>query len=388
MHTFGIDHRSAGATLIAQLGRDPDALLDQVTADEAVRGAVVLATCARTEVYVDASRFHDAQRPVIEALTATTGMARSDVAALTRAHRGLDALEHLFRVASGLESTVVGEEQVLGQVRDALRRARTRRATTRSLDMAFENAVRVSREARPLIIRPASTSIAGVAIDRATRLLNRPIGIALVLGTGAFADLSAAELRARGAHTVLVHSPSGRTLPGQECVTAAELPMAVALADAVIGASGHGTPVLTEAVVTQALRHRAGPLAVLDLAPGDIDGPIRDLPDVQVTGLDDVRASAVGTAAADAHVRREAEALLPRITDGQLDEVITALRSHVEAAAARVGDPEAREAMRRLTNTLLHEPTQRARLAAQQGELDRFRSAVEILFGSSSGSAA
>lgn len=388
MLVFSVDHRQADAALIASLGRDRDALLDLVLRDESVRGAVVLSTCARIEVYVDASRFHDAQRAVVRAWSVIADRPEGEITSRAVTRRGAPALEHLFRVASGLESTVVGEDQVVGQVRDALKHARRRGATTRGLDMAFENAVRVSREARPLIVSRSATSIAGVALEMAARDLGRRVGLALVIGTGSFGELCTSELRSRGVHTVWVLSPSGRTVPGAECLTWDELPVALSLVDVVIAASGHGKAVLTEELVLEVLPQRALPLYVLDLAPGDVAAGVHDLPDVIVTGLDDIRVSAAATGRADALVRSEAEGLLPRIADSQLDEVITALRAHVEAAAARVADPEVGEAMRRLTNTLLHEPTQRARLAAQHGELERFRSAVEILFGAPAGSVA
>jgi glutamyl-tRNA reductase len=390
IYLIGVDRYRARAATIAALGHDADALLRRLLGNQGVHGAVVLATCARVEVYVDAPRYHDAHRAVLEAWAASCAVPVHEINQMATTLRGAGAVEHLFRVASGLESAVVGEDQIVGQVRSALRQARLHGATTRTLDMAFENAVRVSRQARPLLVQQANrpASVAGAAIDQAISALGHAPGIALVIGTGRFAATCVTELIDRGAHTILVHSPSGRpTRLGAE-VTGPELGTALALADVVIAASGHGLPVLTASLVDQAQVGRARPLAVLDLAMGDVDPSIQANPDVLVIGLDDVRSDTMVTEAADAHVREQAAALTLRIADRELDEVIITLRSHVEAAAARAGDPGADENLRRLTSTLLHEPTLRARRAAQSGDLERFRSAVEMLFGTSVGTPA
>lgn len=386
MLVVGIDHYRTSAATIASVGRDPGALLEAVLESPAVRGAVVLATCARVEVYGDAVQFHRAQRDISARLAAATGLS-GDLfdAGMITTRRGPAALEHLFRVTTGLESAVVGETQITGQVREALHAARSRGATTRTLDIAFQNAVRVSRQARRHL---AATSLAEAALDRATQASGRAPGIGLIIGTGSFASTCASALRARGTHTLLAHSRSGRELSGASSVSEDELVTALALADVVVAASGRGTPVLTSAVVEAASRQRSAPLVILDLAAGDVSPGATAVPDTTVIGLDDLAASASGAEAAAEVVRAETAALMPRIAGDELDDIIVALRSHVESVAEAVSTPETADAVRRLASALLHEPTQRARAAAHHGDLDRFRAAVETIFGVGSGSPA
>ncbi len=387
MLVLGIDHRDASAATIARLGRGVDALVRRLSDEPTVRGVVVLSTCARVEAYLDCARFHDAHRAFVDALAEGADLPAVHVAALTRSHRGVDALEHLFRVTTGLESAVVGEVQVAGQVRDALAAARAVGTTTRPLDIGFENAIRVSRLARERLAADAS-SIAAAALDtvseRAPRL---PMGQALVIGTGDFAVTCVRELRSRGVHTVLVHSPSGREVPvgvADGVVTSDELPLALTLSDIVVCASGQSGPVVTDVLAEEALIARAAPLVLVDLAAtGDVARSLDGHADVILVRIDDVRRLALGTDAAAEVVAQEAASLYPRIEGREVDDVIVALRQHVRTVAGidTSADPAVAEAVHRITQALLHTPTLRAREAAQSGELERYRTALETVFG-------
>jgi glutamyl-tRNA reductase len=386
MQVIGIDHHRTDATTIARLGRAADALRAALADDPAVSGFVVLATCARVEAFVDSPRAHEAQRTFVGALADASGITREDLAVRVRVHRGPDALEHAFRVTTGLESAVVGEAQITGQVRAALVTARAHGTVTRSLGMALENAVRVSRQARPLL-GSTSTSIAEVALDLLPA--TQGVGTALVIGTGAFARECAASLRARGAHTVWSHSPSGRTepMPGADgTITADELPHAIGLSDVVVAASGSVRVVVSKALAEEAARHAARGIVIADLAGGsDIDPAVAEVPAVTLIRLDDVTRSAGGIDAASDLVREEALALFPRLASSDLDDLLVALRRVVEQSVVdgtdAIGDAESGAAQRRLTQALLHEPMQRARAAARDGRLDQFRAALETVFG-------
>jgi glutamyl-tRNA reductase len=387
MLVLGIDHHDASAATVARLGRAADTLAQQLAEESSVRGVVVLRTCARLEAYLDVSRFHDVHRAFIGAVARGADLPIERVASLTRSHRGHQALEHLFRVTAGLESAVVGEVQIAGQVREALNMSRSRGTTTRPLDIGFENAIRVSRQARRCLDAPAASVIAAALDMVFTPSPPVPMGQALVIGTGEFARICVDEVRARGAHTVLVHSPSGRTLPdgmADGFVTADELPLALALTDVVIGASGGGRTVVTEELAEQALLGRAAPLILVDLAAADdVARSLDHRADVILVRIDDVRRQALGADAAAAIISREATALYPRIEGREVDDVIVALRQHVHSLADvdSAADPAVAEAVRRITQSLLHTPTVRAREAAQSGELERYRSALEMVFG-------
>lgn len=315
------------------------------------------------------------------------GTERELGATMLRSLRGTDALEHLFRVSSGLESAVVGEDQVSGQVRDALLEARARGTSTRSLDLAFENAIRVSRLARAMLSNHAS--VAGAALNELDARGHAAYGTALVIGTGAFASACISELRKRGAHTVWAHSPSGRDeLPEgvDHLISTHELASALALSDIALTASGHGPDVITTAVANQALTLRGSRLVLVDLAAsGDVEASVDDHPDIDVLRIGDVAQDSAGAHAAALAVRHEARALYPRLEDGELDDVIVSLRQHVQSLAeAELGpssDAAAADAARRITQALLHAPTEGARAAAANGELDRYRGALEAVFG-------
>ena len=378
MHVFSLDHASLHATTIAELGARVSDLYARLDAEPSVRGVVVLATCARVEAYVDASSFHGPQRIFVD-------MVGVDPALIT-SRRGLEGLEHLFRVASGLESAVVGEAQISGQVKDAILGSRARGQSTRTLDVAFENALRVSRKARALLSH--QPSMAGAALD-SLHDIEPAYGTTLVIGTGSYAEACIAELRERGSHTVLVHSPSDRReVPegADHLVAVHELASALALSDVTVTASGHGPDVITRDVASAALALRSTPLVLVDLAgSGDVATDLDDEPNVRVVRIADIAQDGGGTSAASTLVRNEARVLYPRIEGGELDDLIVRLRQHVhDVAQAELGataDPAAVEAIRRVTQALLHDPTQRAREAAANGELERYRTALETVFG-------
>ncbi len=163
------------------------------------------------------------------------------------------------------------------------------------------------------------------------------------------------------------------------------------LADVVVSASGSGRVVITDAVAEQALSGRAAPLVLVDLAAaGDVSRTLDHHADVILVRIDSVRSQAAGAEAAATIAASEAAALYPRIEGREVDDVIVALRQHVQAAAgpASASDPAVAEAVRRITQALLHAPTVRAREAARAGELEHYRSALETVFGISGSSVA
>lgn len=363
MLVFGVDRRHADLRAIAAAGADPIRIMAALRSSPGVRGVVVLATCARVEAYVDASRFHDVQN------------AFADAVPLPGHHaRGIDALDHLFRVTAGLESAVVGETEVLGQVRRAVRDARAAGATTAALDRAFDTAVRVGRSARTLL--SDQTGLAAVALDLQSRTMTDCV---LVVGTGDLARRVVAEAQSRGIRA-LVHSPSGRPAPAADgVVDAAGLEDALAAVDLVVSASGRGARPLQAEILEAARHRRRRPLLLVDLA-GREDIPT--LAGWTVVRLADVARDDARAQAAGRMVRREAERAAPRIVDGELDALITQLRSHIAARLTAVWGESAMadDTVRRAVNALLHEPTERARRAAAAGDLPRYRACVEALF--------
>jgi glutamyl-tRNA reductase len=397
MIAFSIDHHRATSEQLALLSRGWHDIAGLVMKSPSVVGTVVLATCARLEVYVDATQYHPASDAVTEALLITSGMSPAEVADVMQVHRGVAALEHLFSVASGLRSRVIGEDQVVGQVSAALARARAESTATRSLTMAFQNAVRVSRlvRARDGLDR----SLIGALLDTIARPDRpNPAGThdrmtALVIGTGAYARVAVNALLSRGYSSIGVMSPSGRavTLDGANSVPRDALADHLVTSDVVIGCSGHGTPVVTRELALQVLDLRGRPLVAIDVAlRPDIDPALDPHPGMRILRTSDAPAGQGGSGIDDAGrlIAGEARALAPRMTGGELDELITAMRTHVQRLAAdevqRVDDPghaaAVEHALHRFTQALLHTPTARARESAATERLDGFRHAVGWVF--------
>ena len=173
---------------------------------------VVVATCNRLEIYLDAVRFHDAIDEVTAVVAAVDRHPRDEVSGLLKVRVGAPVAAHLFTVAAGLDSMVVGEAEIGGQVARAFRDAQAAGTASPAINLLFQSAARTAKQvATDTGLGAAGRSVASVALDIAARS-RRPSTVRgpLVIGTGAYARVVAAELRARGCAELSVFSPSGR----------------------------------------------------------------------------------------------------------------------------------------------------------------------------------
>ncbi|WP_413452590.1 glutamyl-tRNA reductase [Georgenia phoenicis] len=383
------DHAGDGAGSL-----DPDA-------DCGIGGAVVLATCNRLEIYLDAEYPATAADHVRHALARASGLGTGEVADSTVVLEGDGATRHLFEVASGLDSMVVGEREIVGQVRRSLDAARQAGLTTPLLERTFQHASRTSREvAVATDLARAGASVASVALDLAGRRLAGER--ALLVGTGAYAGVALAALRARGVHDVEVWSASGRAAAfaeSHDAVAVDDLGAALARADIVVTCRGTGTVVLDTTSVVAALAVRTGDeeLVVVDLALNhDVDPAVRELPGVRLIDLETVRSQLPPTAAAEVEHARELvsrglERLGADLASRVVDDAVVALRRRVEDAVAeeltrlpaegQVSSEEAARALRRLAARLLHTPTVHARTAARDGRAEEHVEALKQVLG-------
>ncbi|MFH5821604.1 glutamyl-tRNA reductase [Georgenia sp. AZ-5] len=400
-----------------------------VAARPAVRGAVVLATCNRFELYLDAGTDpEEVARAAHEAVARASGADVADVARLMRTASGEEAVQHLFEVASGLDSMVVGEREITGQVRRALSAARSEGITSPLLEQTLQRATRTSRQvAVATDLARAGRSVVAVALDLAGARLaalacerdggtlpadphQGPVPRAswagrrvLLVGTGSYAGASLAALRERGATDVQVWSASGRAQAFAEShgVRAATADLAAALgrADLVVTCRGTGTPVLDAATVAAAVRARpagADPLVMVDLAlHHDIDPAVADIAGVVLVDLPTVREHAPAATAAEVARAREivadgVRALAEDAAERRMDDAVVALRNRVADAVAaeidRLPDgavpaEQAAQALRRLAARLVHEPTVRARAAGREGRVEIHLEALEQVLG-------
>jgi len=402
----GVSHLDVGLAELEQasaMALDlPSELLMQHVAD----GAVLLSTCNRVELYLDTD---DAERAVARAgeLFDSPLFGVAGLRSRLRHRTGDDVARHLFAVTSGLESMVVGEAEIAGQVRAAIAEARRDGTVTASLDRLFGTASRVSRQVTSTTgLGAAGRSVVSVALDLVERDHGAIAGRTVCLiGTGSFARISHAALRARGAGELLLYSLSGRAARFAEThqgtvVGQYELADALADADLVVSCSGAPHPVVDRSALALALsgRDAGGALPIVDLAlTHDVEEEVRHLDGIHVIDLADVAEHAPPVHAdAVSRARRvvdEAVSGFVRVEAGRLaDPAIVALREHVRRAMSDELERAERRhaahtliavtgALDRFANGLLHVPSVRIRELVAQGRGAEAMAALELLFG-------
>lgn len=396
-----VDHVGSELDVLATLSAGIPGVGPELVASGAVDGVVALATCNRVELYLDipADAMADTSQQATRALAARATLSgerfghpqatRLDdpAASLDAArcphridvHTGRDAAAHLFAVAAGLESMVVGEREIVGQVRGALAAARAQGTTTPLLEAAFQTALRVSRTivgAVPLHV--LGRSVVSEALDLAD--VTRAGGRALLLGTGSYAGASLAALRARGVRDVRVFSRSGRAqgfAERHQVVAASDLDDELRTADVVVACSGTG-PVLGARQVADA--RQGQPLVLVDLAlRRDIDPEVAALSGTRLVALADVAAatSAPDVAAARSLVETAADRFVRERRARDWSPSLVAARARVLRACV-VGADNVKTA-RRAAHRQMHAPTIRATWAAAAGDQDAYALALAEL---------
>ena len=428
---FGVSHRSAPVSVLEQLSTDESdqaKLIQQVLQSPLVTEAMILSTCNRVEVYAVVDAFHGGLSAIGQVLAEHSGLSMGDLTKHAYVRYSEAAVEHLFAVASGLDSAVVGEQQVLGQVRRAYATAEANRTVGRILHDLSQRALSVGKRVHSeTSIDAAGGSVVSVALHVAAERLYRPeLGpsytalagrTATVIGAGSMGSLTAAHLvRAGVGHINVVN----RSLPraqrlaassGQQGVTAQawsldQLPAALVDADVVVSCTGAVRPVVSLADVHHALAasqrdELTEPLVLCDLGmPRDVDPAVAGLPGVSVVDMDRVQREPSARAAsddADAARRIVAAEVASYLTSQRMAEVtptVTALRQRaadlVEAELLRLESrlpdlgheqrQEVARTVRRVVDKLLHAPTVRVKQLAGAPGADTYAEALRELF--------
>lgn len=415
-------HKTASFELLERLSVPSTPVAPLIAAhDECVQGAVVVATCNRFEAYVDMDEPVTAAvalgiEATLAAIEAATGVPASELEGGYAVLGGSEVAEHLFSVASGLESVVVGEGEIAGQVRRALTESRTLGTTSAELERLFQRASEAQRGVKnSTAIGRAGRSLVRLGLELAdSRIADWSTQRVLLVGTGAYAAATVAALRDQGAEDISVHSPSGRAAKfalkhGLRAVSAETFPSAVAHADLVITcttaehyvlsaatfAAGRGA--YETAVTTSAcpVDHTARRL-VIDLGlPRNVDPDVATVAGVDLLDLETIRLHAPleelqATDAARDLVRDAARRFTSVGERKNITPAVVALRAHVfgvlDAEVARVrarGDEggQTEQALRHLVGVLLHTPTTRAHELAESGRADEYVDALSALFG-------
>lgn len=396
---IGLSHRSAPVRLLeraALVGDELTKLIKDVAAAPAVAEAAVLSTCNRVEVYADVVKFHGAVVEIPELLARHTGVPVDELTNHLYVHYEHRAVQHLFSVACGLDSMVIGEAQILGQVREALALAQRLGTVGRALNELVQQALRVGKRAHAETgIDRAGKSLVTVGLDLARTGLARPVegSAVLVVGAGSMSALAAVTVQRANADRIVVanrtveHARRLAAQVGGDAISLVELTDALTVVDLVISCTGATGLVIDRSIVEAAATTRGGrPLAIVDIAlPRDVDPSVREIPGVTVVDLEDVAAVSVtadGVDAVRAIVADELRAYAGHRESAKVTPTVVALRSKADdVVAIELARLESRlpglsprtrneiaQAVRRVVDKILHAPTVRVKqLAAEPG---------------------
>jgi glutamyl-tRNA reductase len=408
----GVSHKTAPVSVLEQLAIDPDGLeklVRDVSSSEHVTEATALATCNRIEIYADVDRFHGSVESVSRRLCELADGAPEDVVPHLYVHYDDGAVAHLFHVASGLDSMVVGEGQILGQAREALRVGQELGTVGPALNSLFQQALRVGKRVHAETdIDRAAPSLVTVALDRATAHVGPVAGKrVLVVGAGSMAGLSVATVTRLGAGEVVVASRTYERAErlaaqyGGRSVPLSDVGDEIARADVVVSCTGAAGVVLPLSMVAAARTNPRGPLALVDLAlPHDVDPSVGDLPEVELIGLarlaDELHDGVIAgdIAAVREVVTEEITSFLAARRSSAVTPTVVALRTMatgvVDTEIARLLgrlpelDPEVRSevehTVRRVADKLLHQPTVRVKELANETGAVSYAAALAELF--------
>ncbi|MGH3320178.1 MAG: glutamyl-tRNA reductase [Streptosporangiaceae bacterium] len=409
----GLSHRSAPVPLLERAAVSGDALvklLHDVRDAEHVAEAMVVSTCNRVEIYAEVGKFHGGLADVSELLARHSGVAFDVLVRHLYVHYEDRAVQHLFTVAPGLDSMVVGESHILGQVRGALRLAQREGTVGGMLDGLIQHALRVGKRVHAETgIDRAGPTLVSVGLGRAERELGSLDGrIAVIVGAGSMSALVAAALRRSGADVVVANRTYDRARRLAARTDARAVPLSTlesVMADAalVVSSTGAQGVVISKPLVARVLPAREGrPLYLLDLAlPRDVQPAVGQLDGVTLVDLEGLRARGAEAASAeDVEAARRIVAEEVAAFEGQqraasVSPTVVALRSRaaklVDAELVRLSgrlpemDDGAREevarTVRRVVDKLLHAPTVRVKELASSPGGDGYAEALRELFG-------
>ncbi|WP_353828736.1 glutamyl-tRNA reductase [Agromyces sp. SYSU T0242] len=437
---FTASHKNAGFDTLERLSATAgDAGTRLADGHDAVRGAVVVSTCNRFEAYLDLDtpEGESPVEPVHEAIRAVgevAGLAPEELRSTFGFVHGNAVAGHLFSVASGLESVVVGEGEIAGQVRRSLEQARADGTTTPELERLFQRASQTSRRVKNRTgIGAEGRSLVRLALDLAESRLTDWAGVrVLLVGTGRYAGASLAALRDRGVVDVAVHSPSGRAARfaanhGITAVAAGEFAAAAAGADLIVTCTTADDHVVDRALLELgraelAIAADRAPVALrplpraaevdhearsddrsessrrllIDLGlPRNVAPDVVEVPGVELLDLETIKIHAPleefgATDAARELVDRAARNFGSVGEELDLAPAVVALRRHVfdvldaeiDRARSR-GDDDGRTeaALRHMAGVLLHTPMVRSREYARAGEQQAWLEGLEAVFG-------
>lgn len=384
----GMSHRTAPIDLLERAALDTEGAVKlghQVLDAPAVSESVVVSTCNRVEIYVETDRFHGSVEEVSRLLAERTGLDLAELARHVYVHYDDAAVAHLFGVAAGLDSMILGESQILGQVRDALSAAQAESTVGSALNALFQQALRIGKRGHAETgIDRLAPSLVTAGLAQAGTIIDDPDAMFLVAGAGTMAALTVKTLIERGisptrlvvANRTYQSALSLVATHGVRAIRWDQVDEALAGTDVLVSCTGARGTVFDVPRLVAADR----PLTVVDLAlPRDVDPTAADLPDVKIVDLASLARLGADTALAGdvAQVRSivdgEVRSFLAAKAASRVTPTVVALRTMAtEVVAAEVDRLEGRldgltddqrsavrQALHRVADKLIHAPTVR-----------------------------
>ncbi|GAA1599221.1 glutamyl-tRNA reductase [Actinoplanes couchii] len=407
--SIGASYRTAELSVLERLTIPESSvpeLLQHLVAQPYVGEAVVVSTCNRVEVFAAVSGFHGGLGDICNVLAEHSGIPATELAGHLYVHYGEAAVRHSFRLSSGLDSMVIGEAQILGQLRDAYHQATEADSAGRLLHELMQQTLRVGKRAHAETgIDKAGQSVVTAALDVAAEhlggdLTGRP---ALIIGAGAMGSLSVATLTRNGVGPIRITNRSQQRadrlaeLYGATSVPFEDLDRVLSEVDIVVSATASTEPVLTRDRLAKLTKK----LVVLDLAvPRDVAPDATDLPGVVVIDIDSLAKSrrtgpaAAETAAVEQIVTGEVDSFLGWMRGAEIAPTVAALRTRAEEVVSAEmrklmsRRPEFTDEQRgdvsrtlhRVVQQLLHSPTVRVRQLAAEPGGDQYAALLRELF--------
>ncbi|TCI02978.1 glutamyl-tRNA reductase [Corallincola luteus] len=411
LYAFGINHKTASVSVREQVAFSPDTLVDATRALQANNGvheAAIVSTCNRTEIYCHADG------GLAENLAAWWanyhGLPQELLNDCLYQYQDNDAVRHLMRVASGLDSLVLGEPQILGQAKQAYASARAANTLGTILDRLFQQAFSVAKRVRSETeIGASAVSVAYAAVNLAKHIFGSlDKSRVMLVGAGETIELVAQHLAEQGVRQIVV---ANRTVPRAleladrfhgEALTLSQIPERMAGADIVISSTAAPLPIIGTGMVSAALAERKrAPMLLVDLAvPRDIEAQVGDLDDAYLYTVDDLQGIVEQNVASRQEAAAEGEQIIADYVvafEGWLrgQSAVDTIRSYRQLAEETRDElleralknlqsgvsPEQvlNELAYKLTNRLIHSPTRALTDAGQAGELEKLNLIRDVL---------
>lgn len=410
---IGLNHRTSPVEVLEKVMVSDDAIgkvLHGLSMRDDIREAVVLSTCNRTEVYAVVERFHAAFADIRDFFAATSGLPSSDITPLLYSQHDESAISHLFEVVSGLDSAVLGEHEIVGQVRTAWEKAMSEGVAKTTLNSLFRHALEAGKRARTdTEIGRSTASVSHAAVEMAHDIVGSLTDKrVVVIGAGDMGEGVATALSRAGASVTVINRSTERaeTLAdklGAQLAPFAELESQIGATDVIVACTGAGHTIIDQAMVSRSRGDSERPLLIVDIAlPRDVEHSVGELPGVTLRDLDDLgQWAARGIEKRAGEVERVREILSEEIerfvieqAQRQAAPLVAQLRNaaeqiraaEMERFSARLAglSEEQREVVESITRgivaKLLHEPSVRLREAAGTPQGERLAAAVRDLF--------